>query len=308
MGWLNRLFQALAQEDGAAPAARPEPGTAGTGASGEPGAPAGVTTPAASATPAGTTATPAGATGRPGWTELTRVRQVLDELEGLRPWGDVTPGALAALRQHFGTRSATLAGELMGATKTAPIAGESAPAVGAGAAGETGGPLGAGAAPDAQTGPAATAGLRPSLQAFLADRSILLVSYAGAFLLVVATLLFEIYGAGDFGGGARFGAVLALNLVFGVAGWWCRRQPRLRLVGATYVAIFALTAPLVFLAAYVFVVRDSLAISPDVGLAVAGGACAALYGALGVRLRSRSYSALALAGLADRLGRGGAGG
>ena len=91
--------------------------------------------------------------------------------------------------------------------------------------------------------------------------------------------------------------MLALDLVFGVAGWGCLRRPQLRLVGRTYVAIFALLAPLVFVAAYTFLVLERYGIPVALAQAVAGGSCALLYGLLAVRLGSSGYAALSLAAL-----------
>src|SRR5205823_4753208 len=68
-------------------------------------------------------------------------------------------------------------------------------------------------APSADGEPPGQAPTRgPSLQEFLADRSILIVSYVGALLLVTATLLFELYGPAGLSGSARFAAVLAVGL------------------------------------------------------------------------------------------------
>ncbi len=204
--------------------------------------------------------------------ETTRLQIVRAELGRLAPWGPVTAEALGTLETHFRTRLAAV------------VAARAAV------------PTGAGAGP-AEAPPAPRRPPAPSLTEFLADRSILIVSYVGAFLLIVATLLFELYGAGTLGGPARFAAVLALDLVFGVAGWWCLRQPQLRLVGRTYVAIFALLAPLVFVAAYTFLVLERYGIPVALAQAVAGGSCALLYGLLAVHLGSSGYAALSLAAL-----------
>jgi hypothetical protein len=47
---------------------------------------------------------------------------------------------------------------------------------------------------------------RPSMQEFLTENGILVLSYVGAFLLIVATLLFEIYGTSGSDGGLQLGA------------------------------------------------------------------------------------------------------
>ena len=137
----------------------------------------------------------------------------------------------------------------------------------------------------------------PSLKEFFADNSILIISIAGAFLLIVATLLFEIYGTTGFGGEVRFVGVLVLNLIFGAAGIVCLGRSRLRLVGQTYLAIFALMAPLTVAAAWVFLSLESRGISRELALGVGGLGCALLYAMLATRLGSRGYAALSMVAL-----------
>ena len=56
--------------------------------------------------------------------------------------------------------------------------------------------------------------------------------------------------------GATLTGVLALNLIFGAAGYLCFSRPKLRLVGQTYLAIFALMVPLTVAAAWVFLTLE----------------------------------------------------
>lgn len=58
----------------------------------------------------------------------------------------------------------------------------------------------------------------------------------GAFLLVAATVLFELYGTVGLDGEVRLGAVVALNLIFAAAGYLANRRERLRSVGAARIA------------------------------------------------------------------------
>jgi len=145
---------------------------------------------------------------------------------------------------------------------------------------------------------------REGLREFFADRSILMLSYVGAFLLIVATLLFELSAFTAVDSRARFAGVLILNLVFGIAGWICFRLPAMRLVGRTYVAIAALMVPLTFIAAWVFLVLAQYGLSRDLAVAIAGTSCALLYGALAVRLESRGYALLSLVAMAIAWGAG----
>jgi hypothetical protein len=95
-------------------------------------------------------------------------------------------------------------------------------------------------------------------------------------------------------GWLRFGAVLALAVAFGGAGWACLRSARLKVVGQTYVAIFALMAPLSGVAAYVFLELGARGVTRDAAMAAIGISSALLYAVLALRLESRAYAALSL--------------
>jgi hypothetical protein len=234
--------------------------------------------------------------------ELAFVEAMIAELQRPGLYTGVAPRALAAINSGLLARSAALrsAAERLYAPATAE-----AELVGSGrlaAAAELG------VAPVAPTAAAPAVPpipprpprppLGPSLRQFASEHSILLLSYAGAFLLIVAVVLFELYGVASLGAPARFAGVLALDLVFAAAGWACLRSRRLRVVGHTYVAIAALQAPLVFVAAYVFFALQQKGISVDLALLITGAACTCLYAALALRLRSQAYGLLALIGLA----------
>lgn len=191
---------------------------------------------------------------------------LLAELQGLMPWGHVTAEALGDLTALWTNRRQALDSAL---TATAPAA-----------------------APAPAPRPPA-----PTLGEFLSEHGILILSYTGAFLLVVATVLYELYGVTGLTGGMRFAGVLGLDLVFGVAGWACLRSPRMRLVGHTYVAIFALIAPLVFVAAFVFLELRQHGISIELAQLLTGASLTVLYGSLALRLRSHAYGLLALTAL-----------
>ena len=238
--------------------------------------------------------------------ERARIQAILAEIDRLEPWGPVTEDALAALRSRFQARLIVL--------DTAPA--ERARKAAALAAGDWGavpqlyippGPLTA--RPTALTPPPSRVPAEPppptpdplpagpTLREFMAERSILIVSYVGAFLLIVATLLFEL-AAQTYEGPVRFAGVLALDLMFAAAAWSCWRSPRLRIVGTTYLAISALIAPLVFVAAYVFLLLDQNGISVSLAVTVGGLSCALLYGLLASRLHSIGYAVLSSLALA----------
>ncbi len=78
------------------------------------------------------------------------------------------------------------------------------------------------------------------------------MAYMGGFLLLVATLAFEVGGWQDLASGFKLAAVVAVYVVFGVLGFVLRRSAHLRTVGRAYLGVFALMTPLVALAAYRF--------------------------------------------------------
>ncbi|MGB2939815.1 MAG: hypothetical protein WBD38_05905, partial [Candidatus Dormiibacterota bacterium] len=159
-----------------------------------------------------------------------------------------------------------------------------------------GAPAGAEAATGPPPGPVGPTAPRTA-QAWFDEQGILVLSYIGAFLLVVATLLFEIYGLRGTNGVFQFSAVLALNLLFGVLGWLCLRSTRLRVVGRSYIGIFALMSPLVVVAAYQFLVLREHGVSPEQALFFGASYCTILYGILATRLGSVAYAWLSLVAL-----------
>jgi hypothetical protein len=132
-----------------------------------------------------------------------------------------------------------------------------------------------------------------SLRDLFAEHSVVILASLGAFLLVVATVLFELYGTVGLGGEVRLGAVIALNLVFAAAGYLAHRQERLRAVGSIYIGLAAVLLPLVGLAAWTFLHLGERGITVDQGLAITGGACAVTYGFLGRSLGLRLYGEMA---------------
>lgn len=216
------------------------------------------------------------------WDELQTLERVAVELGTVRASGDLTEAGLAQIILHYQTRLTPLRDLYNGAVGSLPVGSALAaahPAVGTGVKQPVKRPPG------------------PSLREFFADNSILIISIAGAFLLIVATLLFEIYGSTGFGGEVRFTGVLALNLIFGAAGYLCLGRSSLRLVGQTYLAIFALMVPLTVAAAWVFLVLESRGISRELALGIGGVGCSVLYAILAVRLGSRGYAALSMVAL-----------
>jgi hypothetical protein len=138
----------------------------------------------------------------------------------------------------------------------------------------------------------------PSWREFLAERSIQILAYTGAFLLAVATLLFDLSGSGS----SRFAAVLALEVVFCAGAAVSLRRRSLRPVAQAYIALAALLLPLLVLAAYVFLELGSQGVSVEATVAIGAGLCAFSYAALARTLRSRAYATIGLLALAVCLG------
>src|SRR5260370_23197358 len=198
--------------------------------------------------------------------EVERLKFILDEeMSRLQPAGDLTPAAIAALRAQYQARLNAAEKVIAAARRmeaTAPTL--PSPASGGGKEGSQGGreeaaptlpspASGGGKEYRAPSLPSPASGggkvarerrTEKSLREFFADRSILILSYVGAFLLIVATLLFELSAFTAVDSTARFIGVLVLNLIFGLAGWASFRLPALRLVGRTSVALPALMSPL----------------------------------------------------------------
>jgi hypothetical protein len=196
--------------------------------------------------------------------DAAHLEWVIADLEAARTTATFTAEARTLLLKRYRKRLDAIAAAAPAATANA-AAGTAPTAAGTLAASPVGpsssappGPPSAAELAAAPVMPWPTAPKVPS-----ADAGVLILSYIGAFMLIVATLLFEIYGLSGFGGGTKFAVVLALNVFFGVAGYYCYRSKRLHIVGETYVAIFALMAPLVFVAAYEFLALREQGIEPS---------------------------------------------
>ena len=214
--------------------------------------------------------------------ERHRIATVAGELKSLTPRETLTEAAIEELRRIYAEKQSAVETIYTAWASQVPADVAAAPVPEAAASrASTADPMAQAPAPAV------------SLREFVTEHGILLLSYLGAFLLVVATLLFEIYGTTGNDGGTRFGGVLALDVVFGIAGFICFSRPALRFVGRSYIAIAALMTPLVFAAAYVFLLKSQ---GLDINLAVfgAGVACIVLYGALSLKLESRGYAVMTL--------------
>jgi hypothetical protein len=130
-----------------------------------------------------------------------------------------------------------------------------------------------------------------SWRAFLSEQAIAIMAYLGAFLLLVATLAFELGGWQALSDGIKLTVVLVVYLVFGALGTGLRRVSDLRTVSSAYLGIFALMTPLVALAVYRFALSSSG--FPVEGMICLGAAYAAIvYVALALRTEFSVYAYL----------------
>ena len=130
-----------------------------------------------------------------------------------------------------------------------------------------------------------------SWRAFVAEQAIAIMAYLGGFLLLLATLTFEIGGWQVLPDPVKFAAVSVVYIVFAALGFALRQSTHLRTVGRAYLAIFALMTPLVALAAYRFILQGQ-------GFSATGMLClssfyaAVVYLLLAWRTRFSTYSYL----------------
>ncbi len=206
--------------------------------------------------------------------EMSRLSGAIEELSTITPHGAVTSEALDSLRQDLQERYEALETIVRGSSGWA---GSRLPSY-------------------KQTG--STEPARPSFREFFGDNSIQIVSYTGAFLLVVATILFEAYGTNSSQQVTRFASVAGLTGLFAIAGWLCMRSDRFNVIGKTYVAIASILVPLTMVAAYIFLSLRQNGLSVSDSLAGGAYVCAILYSILAGVIRSRAYATLSMLALA----------
>ncbi len=203
---------------------------------------------------------------------------------------------LAQLRDDYRERYLELRASVPAAPAAAPVA-DAAPwpapvSASVSATDVTPGPTPADA-PAATAAPASPPEPRAvfSWRAFLAEQAIAIMAYMGGFLLLIATLSFEIGGWQALSLGVKLGAVCAVYAIFGLLGITFRRSERLRTVGGAYLAVFALLTPLLALGIYRFGLQAA-------GFSAAGMLClscfyaAIIYLALAWHTRFLTYAYL----------------
>ena len=117
------------------------------------------------------------------------------------------------------------------------------------------------------------------------------MAYLGGFLLLIATLTFEVSAWSALPDLAKLAGVTLVYLVFGALGVGLRRVATLRTVSRIYLGVFALMTPLEALAVYRFELQAQ-------GFSQAGMVClasayaAVIYVALAARTRFATYAYL----------------
>ncbi len=120
---------------------------------------------------------------------------------------------------------------------------------------------------------------RPAAPGWLVEQQANLLLYLGAFLVVIAALIFVSYSKEAIGGGLKMALLVAYTLAFLAMGVFCLRFQRVRQAGVAFFAVGALMVPLNFVGAYVFFHSDRN-IDPT-GLWLAGSIASVLfYGAV----------------------------
>jgi hypothetical protein len=105
--------------------------------------------------------------------------------------------------------------------------------------------------------PTIPAGPAPSLApSWLVEQAPNLLLYLGAFLVVMAALVFASTSRETLSGPAQVALLASITVAFLGIGWLCYRFPRVRIAGYTFVAVGALLVPLNFAAAYNFILKE----------------------------------------------------
>ena len=97
---------------------------------------------------------------------------------------------------------------------------------------------------------------QPAGPGWLAEQQANLLLYLGAFLFVIAALIFVSASADTISDGLRMALVVVGTLIFLAAGVFCLRIPRVQQAGIVFFGVGALTVPLNFAAAYAFFLAD----------------------------------------------------
>ncbi|MEX1254429.1 MAG: hypothetical protein WEE64_08815 [Dehalococcoidia bacterium] len=135
---------------------------------------------------------------------------------------------------------------------------------------------------------------------WLAEQQANLLLYLGAFLIVIATIVFVSASGDAVGPGIRMALLVIGTLLFLAGGLFCHRIPRVQEAGVVFFAVGALMVPLNFVGAYAFFFSEN-DIDPA-GLWLAGSLTSAIfYGAVSFTGLSRWYPVPAVVALLSAL-------
>ena len=149
--------------------------------------------------------------------------------------------------------------------------------------------------------PAPPAAPVPEGPGWLAEQQANLLLYLGAFLMVIAALVFVGYSGDTVSNGAKMALMAIGTLAFLGAGLVCHRIPRVEQAGIVFFAVGSLMVPLDFFGAYGFFFADE-DIDPT-GLWLGGSLASVLfYGAVAMLGMGRWYVVPAVAGMVSALG------
>ncbi len=161
------------------------------------------------------------------------------------------------------------------------------------------------AAPTVQAAPSARRPAPPSVPRWevgewLAEQQANLLLYLGAFLIIIATLIFVSRSEQALSDGVKMALLVVYTLLFLAAGLACLRFPAVRQAGVVFFAIGALMVPLCFAGAYAFFYADE-DMDPT-GLWLVGSLVSALfYGAVSMVGVGRWYPVPAAAAVGSSL-------
>ena len=192
---------------------------------------------------------------------------LLNEIQALRTQGDISEDVYLRLRQRY-------VGELGMGMPSARVAPAGEPRS---------------AARQQREGPG-----------WLVEQQANLLLYLGAFLIVIATVIYVGYSEQGISDNARMALLVLGTLFFLAVGLVCLRFPRVQQAGIVFFAVGALMVPLDFVGAYAFFLSDH-DIDP-VGLWLAGSMASVLfYGAVSLLGLGRWYAVPAVVGAGSAL-------
>ena len=233
--------------------------------------------------------------------DVSGLASLLNRIEDWRDAGILVPSSYRLLRRRYEPRL-----EVLRASRAAGAAAARAAARPAAAAG-------AAAAPPARRRPVREAPQRPppkpprppiDLTRWASEREADILLYLGAFLLVIAAVVFVNYQGDALSAEIRVAVLAIYTASFVTAGLLVRRWERVREAGPVFLLVGALFTPLNFVLLDVELL-DRRGVPNDVMWLAGAGYSGLFYSILAARGYGRIYALPAVPALADRVGRAG---